>query len=328
MTEIIQQVVENYERKSRELTTEANDILKRIFSLIGIGIGIIILLPYLLNFLDRILIPSSTKIEVSDRVDNVDLQIQNTITSIPKGIIKNLKVSTIADLNPPIFTDQGVGVITGNRGALLVSIDGGRNWTPQDSGTSSYLNPPVFTNRGIGVITGISGALLVSMDGGRNWTQLDSGRNRYLNPPVFTDQGIGVITGNRGALLVSIDGGKNWSSWNSIETRDLNTPIFTDKGIGVITGSSGVLLVSTDGGKSWSSRSSNETRNLNTPIFTDKGIGVITGNRGALLVMENIEHLLSVQKIETLVGDLRDSTSSQIAIKLEVPKALGAEKTV
>jgi citrate lyase gamma subunit len=135
-------------------------------------------------------------------------------------------------------------VITGDNGALLVSEDGGKTWTPKNSQTDSMLSPARFSPDGIGVITGSNGTLLVSEDGGKTWTPQNSQTESGFYDAVFSPDGVGVISGDKGALLVSEDGGKTWILQNSQTDSDFNHPVFSPEGVGVITGKNGDLLVS------------------------------------------------------------------------------------
>ena len=279
--------ISEFERLIKDLEIEAHKSFNNAIRLIGFGLLLVILLPYILIFIDDLLAPLPSEIETKEKIQKFDEEISKIILAIPPIIWQDKGGFTDDWLTQPVFTDEGVGVIVGDKGALLISVDGGKNWIPQNSGTGQWLQPPVYTDKRVGVIVGDKGALLVSVDGGKKWTPQNSGVGGELRPPVYSEKGIGVIVGDdtpssgygtKSVILISIDGGKTWKQNSSGINAYIYPPVFTDKGVGIIIGNEGGhILISLDYGKNWKVQDYDTVR-IHPPVFTDKGVGVIASD--------------------------------------------------
>jgi photosystem II stability/assembly factor-like uncharacterized protein len=125
---------------------------------------------------------------------------------------------TIAQ-NPYLFTvrfaDANEGYIAGLGGVVLVSQDGGRNWTYRDTGRKQAIFS-LFPVEGHVIAVGEKGFVRTSSDRGDTWVTPQKGF-----PTIFTfmrdiwfapDGKSGFIVGERGNVLHTNDAGQSWQT--------------------------------------------------------------------------------------------------------------------
>ena len=220
------------------------------------------------------------------------------------------------------FTDNQNGLVVGNGGLMLVTTDGGKNWTKKDvnmqppgagtrqrpggppggfgRGGPPTLNNIYFVNDKIGFVTGDRGTILHTEDGGETWNRKiarneSSGQNnnprpiraRLLGIQMISDT-TGFIAGSENTILKTTDGGETWVGSSERarvgETRNnLENIWFVSSSKGWIIGSFGTLLHTTDGGESWEKRKAGFDNNLFGIHFFDEKTGWICGQEGLIL---------------------------------------------
>ena len=174
-------------------------------------------------------------------------------------------------------------------------VDGGKSWTPQASGTSSWLRSVQFLDKGLrGWAVGGGGTILHTVDGGKSWALQASGALSSLHSVQFLDKGLrGWAVGTEGTILHTVNTGNSWTPQPSGTSSNLNSVQFLDKGLrGWAVGEDGLddtILHTTDGGDSWTP----QTRGTSSPLFTsplfsvqflDKGLrGWAVGLNGTIL---------------------------------------------
>lgn len=128
--------------------------------------------------------------------------------------------SEISDnLNSVFFISPDKGWIVGEKGLILRTRDGGKNWDKYSAndfyGPGLGLNDIYFINETIGWACGENGRTIKTTDGGNSWFQL------YTNPGIdfssvkFFDEKNGIIAGNVSegedfSIYLSADGGFTW----------------------------------------------------------------------------------------------------------------------
>jgi photosystem II stability/assembly factor-like uncharacterized protein len=98
----------------------------------------------------------------------------------------------------------------GNSGVILKTINGGLNWTEQNSNTTGVLYSVSFAPKGSlanGYAVGWNGKILKSVDGGENWISQASGTTKTLNSVHFVNPSTGYIVGDNGVILKTTNGG-------------------------------------------------------------------------------------------------------------------------
>ncbi len=110
------------------------------------------------------------------------------------------------------FSIEGLTVVVGERGHILVSEDGGRAWRQAKVPTRTTLTGIYFLNRSLGWVVGHDAVILRTDDGGRRWKRV------HIAPedetPIFDvwfkDEYHGFAVGAYGYFVVTIDGGQTW----------------------------------------------------------------------------------------------------------------------
>lgn len=69
------------------------------------------------------------------------------------------------------FLDSQLGWAAGEYGLLLKTIDGGKSWLKQNSGTENSLTGIEFLNAELGFAVGLDGTIVKSTDGGISWSK-------------------------------------------------------------------------------------------------------------------------------------------------------------
>jgi len=142
---------------------------------------------------------------------------------------------------------------SGFDGALWHSVDGGRNWEVQKTGTHMALEDIYFLDADHGWAVGWSGTLLRTLDGGKKWEAINSkalAAAWSLSSVYFHDLKNGWAAGFSGQLLRSRDGGATWEAQDSSSKSWLKDIEFDSSNRGWIT-SDEQFLVSEDGGEKW-----------------------------------------------------------------------------
>jgi photosystem II stability/assembly factor-like uncharacterized protein len=131
-----------------------------------------------------------------------------------------------AGLRAVQFVDKNEGWAVGDEGLILHSIDGGKNWERQKSGTLASLRAVQFltpyTGWAAGRVeraSGSSGILLKTTDGGMTWAESSAGLLPGLTALDFTDESSGFVCGDGtnafpSGLFRTSDGGQQWSAIN------------------------------------------------------------------------------------------------------------------
>ena len=113
------------------------------------------------------------------------------------------------DFRDVYFLDAKNGWIIGDKGTIIHTADGGKNWKPQNSGTDVRLNRMQIIDDKKAWIVADGGVLLHTIDGGRNWRKrvITDGSIIGLH---FLDGYRGWICGEGGALYYTANGGETW----------------------------------------------------------------------------------------------------------------------
>jgi photosystem II stability/assembly factor-like uncharacterized protein len=195
------------------------------------------------------------------------------------------------------FRDANVGFITGTRGAIFMTKDGGqtwvrKQWVAESTGRRSRrsrLTATWMVNDQIGFMVGENNTLLKTTDGGETWrgaaerVRVGETRNN-LEAICFASPTHGWIIGSFGTLLHTTDSGETWEA-KSVAGVDNNLMSihFFDEKTGWISGQEGLILHTTDGGTTWAQQTTDVYDDLHDIIFVDKLTGWAVGTFGAVL---------------------------------------------
>ncbi len=170
--------------------------------------------------------------------------------------------------------------VTGARGLLLVSDDGGKSWGAKSLDEDIQLLNIQFPTASFGVVTGEFGRVLVTRDGGASWSQAGSlGEDFYPQAMHFETDKRGLVVGLSGAVQETRDGGGSWVRTNAPVEAPLYGVLALADGEAVVVGAAGSAARLTGG--VWS-------RVAGLPLTDFRGIaatshGVVLAGTGALL---------------------------------------------
>jgi photosystem II stability/assembly factor-like uncharacterized protein len=113
------------------------------------------------------------------------------------------------------FVTDSLGLIVGGAGTILRTVDGGRSWAAQISGSRSLLEDVAFADAMVAVAVGSFGTILRSADGGVSWSTVSSETRQHLRGVAFANPTEGVAVGLYGTVLRTSDGGRSWRPQNA-----------------------------------------------------------------------------------------------------------------
>ena len=200
------------------------------------------------------------------------------------------------------FVNEKIGYITGARGAILKTEDGGKTWNrkiarseaarqnnnPRRGGIRAHLMGIQMISETVGFIVGSENTILKTTDSGETWigsserARVGETRNNLENI-WFVSPTTGWIIGSYGTLLHTTDGGETWEKRNAGFDNNLFDIHFYDEKTGWICGQEGLILHTNDGGKTWNQQKTDSIYNLYDVVFVDKMVGWAVGDYNAVL---------------------------------------------
>ena len=245
--------------------------------------------------------------------------------------------ATQENLNKLYFADTQHGLIVGDNGIMLTTIDGGKKWEQQDSGTENDLYGLALSPEGV-VAVGKGGiAMRYSVENTQlpaklpptapdeetiivqddtpvenivyHWDiiQQATWRTNFTDTH-FVDAKNGWTVGTGGAISHTTDGGETWLPQHSGVTADLREVEFTDAQHGRILGN-GVLLETENGGNSWKTLLDTTKQNLpriNAMHFINKETGWLAAAIGEIVHTKDGGKTWKVQKTGTTNQNITD----------------------
>lgn len=100
------------------------------------------------------------------------------------------------------FIDSETGFITGNKGIVLKTTNGGINWYKVLTNTTNLIFDLAFFDSKLGFAVGWDGLILKTTNGGESWNPIDEKiADNYLKSIDLTKDGYGLIVGGDGTIL-------------------------------------------------------------------------------------------------------------------------------
>jgi photosystem II stability/assembly factor-like uncharacterized protein len=193
-------------------------------------------------------------------------------------------------LSSVTFFNRDTGIVTGYRGIILQTTNGGESWSYVTShwtkAMSNDLYSVVKSGSQTALIVGAGGIILKSSDTGLTWVSLYKNilpETVYFRSAFFSDADNGIIVGGSGSILRTSNGGNTWNYQESGTKSTLLRAFFPSKNTGYAVGDSGVILKTNDGGITWMNLKSGTNENLNDLHFTDNLTGTVVGRAGVIL---------------------------------------------
>ena len=185
-------------------------------------------------------------------------------------------------------------VAVGERGVVMTSDDGGKNWQSQRTKATRTLTGVAFADDRNGVAVGHGGTLLRTVDGGNTWTPIEvdaAGRDSLLGV-IHLDGSMFVAYGAFGLYLESQDGGVSWTR-RKVGSEDFDGISQVLK-VGpdlLLVGESATLARSSDRGATWQKMDSPYQGSFFGGLVTGKGTVLIYGMRDDLSLHRRHEDL-------------------------------------
>jgi serine/threonine-protein kinase len=148
------------------------------------------------------------------------------------------------------FLDNNTGFITGNKGLILKTTNGGFNWSKVITNSNEIIFDIAFFNSHKGFAVGWNGLLLETNNGGDTWQSFKSQlTDNYLKSIDVNSSGYGLIVGEDGIILFTSNSGDTWDKIDMKSSGGFQKVKYISYEYAIIIGSRGVILVSKDKGK-------------------------------------------------------------------------------
>lgn len=148
------------------------------------------------------------------------------------------------------FVDGKEGWAVGDEGVIWHTINGGKDWERQPTGTRASLKSLNFLSPYLGWAVGTEyhptlesvGVILFTKDGGLKWTKVLHNSLPGLNYVKFSDTQNGILAGYStdaypAGFFFTTDGGKSWKKGEGPKNGTWYTASLTGKGSGFLAGS-------------------------------------------------------------------------------------------
>ena len=155
------------------------------------------------------------------------------------------------DLFSVSFPTDKDGWACGRFGMVLHTVDGGKTWEYQQTGTDYTLSSISFGDSKNGWAVGDEGIIIHTEDGGKTWVKQKSPVSYFLMGVHFADARNGWIATERTTILHTQDGGKTWVKQFSDRDFILKSVSFCDQKNGWAVGEYGFIYHTEDGGVTW-----------------------------------------------------------------------------
>lgn len=192
---------------------------------------------------------------------------------------------TTENLNSVVLISADYGWAVGDNGTILITNNGGENWTPQTSNVGFDLLRIRFDNSTSGWIVGRNGTILSTTDGGITWNENTSGVNYDLYDIALVGSNNYFAIGTL-ALLESTNGGTSWelTPTNIVDVPSFMDITFVNDNLGFAVGYAGAIIRTEDGGDTWNYLRRNQENSISewfTNVqFVDENIGWCVGLTG------------------------------------------------
>ncbi|MSR55408.1 MAG: hypothetical protein EXS09_19300 [Gemmataceae bacterium] len=197
------------------------------------------------------------------------------------------------------FVDENEGWAAGDDGVIWHTINKGKTWERQASGTRASLRSMHFLTPYSGWIVGrtelsgggSSGVVLATSDGGLTWPNVSTNAVPGLNLVKFFGERNGIAAGDGnevfpGGMFTTLDGGRNWKPVPGTRTPSWLTGDFSDPDTGVLAGTWNRLAPVRDGAMGMADVDSLAGRNVKgLKLNGDRAVAV--GQGGLIMVSQN-----------------------------------------
>ena len=215
--------------------------------------------------------------------------------------------NSILNLN---FLNEDIGLVVGNNGTILKTIDAGTTWITKESGTDLNLTSIHMSTNYIGFAVGGNifsedslSIILKTTNGGNNWNIVyQDSLGAYSSVYCASDDSI-FVAGKNGIILRSVDGGNNWISLTTGLSTNIKQVEFPSTSTGYAIADESEVIKTSDGGLSWEQLNINQTStvNLESMSFPTESIGfILVYDSGPGFVLKTIDGGVSWFNIKSI----------------------------
>ncbi|RPI19611.1 MAG: T9SS C-terminal target domain-containing protein [Ignavibacteriae bacterium] len=188
-----------------------------------------------------------------------DIGLQNIRKTSDGGLTWNEQwSSTFVNLKDIFFVDSLNGCCVGTGGKVIITSNGGVNWTTTNLSNINLLCT-YFVNPQTGWVAGDDNKIYKTSDGGINWNTQTSYANIELYDMKMINESTGFVTGGENTdepglskvLYKTTNSGLNWIDIKDGYDGNFTNVFYVNQDIIWITDDKLVLLKSTNGGDSW-----------------------------------------------------------------------------
>ena len=177
----------------------------------------------------------------------------------------------------------------GERGHILLSTDGGKNWRQVAAPTRRTLTGVFLIDDQTAWAVGHQSVILKSGDGGETWAKANAENDpetAYLDI-LFLDAKTGFIVGSYGKFLSTSDGGKTWTEAKQDDDPHFSHIITAPDGGLWLTGEFGTVRRSGDRARRWEPLAMPYEGTFFGTLPLAKGGAVVFGLRGNIFRSED-----------------------------------------
>jgi photosystem II stability/assembly factor-like uncharacterized protein len=177
----------------------------------------------------------------------------------------------------------------GERGHILLSTDGGKNWRQVAAPTRRTLTGVFLIDDQTAWAVGHQSVILKSGDGGETWAKANAENDpetAYLDI-LFLDAKTGFIVGSYGKFLSTSDGGKTWTEAKQDDDPHFSHIITGPDGGLWLTGEFGTVRRSGDRARRWEPLATPYEGTFFGTLPLAKGGAVVFGLRGNIFRSED-----------------------------------------
>ncbi len=191
-----------------------------------------------------------------------------------------------APLNALYFYNFLFGYAVGDKGQVVITVDGGGNWLTSKTSGGEDLHAVFFIEPKIGFAGGEDGKLYISNNTGATWNQQAQVKDITIQSLFFYDSFNGWLSGGSNTIAKSTNEGISWNDFdpsNGFIADTWHQVFFVDEGKGWIIGEEGRIFRSEDGGVGWNYEIVDTKQTLLDIHMIHDNLGWIVGEQGTLL---------------------------------------------
>ncbi|GAB4365163.1 MAG: hypothetical protein Kow0042_04240 [Calditrichia bacterium] len=201
------------------------------------------------------------------------------------GLYQPLAAGTSVRLRGVSFIDALNGCVAGNGGTVLVTSDGGVNWTSSYTGVTTDLTGIRLVPNGgnvAGFITGLNGLICRSDDLGLSWTPFTTNTSAHFYASSFINANLGWAVGSGGTICIY--DGVNWIP-QTTNTTITFYGVYGFGGFAWAVGENGTIC--RYDGSAWSPQTTNTNVTFYDVAFLNAKFGYAVGADGTICRTRN-----------------------------------------